>query len=198
MAGLGGRIAGRNVESAWSFEVFRIIDEDTAEIHSKVMVAMTQQELADNNATLGNEIVKWDFLLKSPGIVKKLHERQTLATIPGKFVHQGRSKQEGRMIDTIAEAPAEKATQAAKAVATNKTKPNAAAKEDPDAKKDETELTYRSWTDNKGRSLEAAFIAHQGGKVTLRQRDGKELTLSIFKLSAADHDWVLAHDKQDR
>jgi len=56
-------------------------------------------------------------------------------------------------------------------------------------------LSYRTWTDSKGRTVEAAFIEHKGPNITLKKRDGKEVTLSIFKLSDEDREWIRQQGK---
>ncbi|MGA2069613.1 MAG: SHD1 domain-containing protein [Thermoguttaceae bacterium] len=162
LGALGGRIEGRNVLSAWSFKVERIIDEDTAEIHSAVILEMTPQELQDNHASAGQVTVRWEFRLKSAAVVKDLHEGQSLAKIPGTFRHEGRKFEYGHSIDLVGQAPAKAA-------------PGPAA----DA--------FRTWTDNKGRAVEAKLVDQQ---IVLKRRDGTEITVPLSKLSEEDRKWV--------
>ncbi len=58
------------------------------------------------------------------------------------------------------------------------------------------ESDYRTWTDTKGHTVEAAFVLHKGANVTLHKRDGKDVTLSIFKLSDDDREWIRQRDNQ--
>jgi hypothetical protein len=49
----------------------------------------------------------------------------------------------------------------------------------------------RTWTSGDGRKLEADFISSIGGTVTLKRAgDGQTFTLPLFKLSAADQEWI--------
>lgn len=59
----------------------------------------------------------------------------------------------------------------------------------------EPALKYRTWHDNNGHALEAAFIQHKSANVTLRKRDGKEVSLSIYKLSDEDREWIRQQEK---
>jgi hypothetical protein len=54
---------------------------------------------------------------------------------------------------------------------------------------------YRVWTDTKGHSVEAAFIGHKGLDITLRKRNGKEITLPISTFSRDDLEWLLKEGK---
>ena len=48
------------------------------------------------------------------------------------------------------------------------------------------ETYFRTWMDKHGRKLEAKFIALKGDQVRLECRDGREITLSIDRLSKQD------------
>ena len=50
----------------------------------------------------------------------------------------------------------------------------------------EDAATSRTWTDAKGRHLEAAFVALDGESITLQTADGKEVRLPLALLSPAD------------
>ena len=45
---------------------------------------------------------------------------------------------------------------------------------------------FRTWTDKHGRKIEAKFIALKGDQIFLERRDGREITLSIDRLSKQD------------
>jgi SLA1 homology domain 1, SHD1 len=56
---------------------------------------------------------------------------------------------------------------------------------------------YRTWTDSTGKfKTEAVFIQRTGESLTLRKRDGKEITLAVSKLSDEDQMWIREHGKQ--
>lgn len=53
-----------------------------------------------------------------------------------------------------------------------------------------TEAITRTWTDSKGRTIDAAFVEHVGATVTLQKRDGKQLKIPINKLSEEDREFL--------
>ena len=57
----------------------------------------------------------------------------------------------------------------------------------------------RTWTSADGqRTLEAEFMEFKDQKVRLRKADGKEVSLSVSALSAADRDFVRAEVQRRR
>ncbi len=55
--------------------------------------------------------------------------------------------------------------------------------------------SYRVWADANGHRVEAALVEQKGSDVTLRKRDGKEVTLRISTLSREDLEWMLKEGK---
>ena len=55
------------------------------------------------------------------------------------------------------------------------------------------ELEYRTWTDTRGKHLEAAFVSHKGPNITLHTREGRDVTFSIYRLSDDDREWIRQH-----
>ncbi len=51
-------------------------------------------------------------------------------------------------------------------------------------------VEYRMWTDKKGNSIEAELVCESGGKVVIRDRQGKLRKLAPEKLSAADQKYL--------
>jgi len=151
-------------------EVLEIIDENSAKIRWKCMVWMNKQELQEHHASAGTMELEWTFLLISQKYVANLHERQHLVKIPGVFVHQGRNFEHGHSIDLVAEKPTE---------------------ENP-AKKAEGSDAFRTWTDVKGHKIEAIFSCQT---VTLKKRDGSEVTVSLERLSEEDRQWIRQQSK---
>jgi ankyrin repeat protein len=50
---------------------------------------------------------------------------------------------------------------------------------------------FRTWTDNTGQhTIEAKFSSYAVGQVTLEKKDGSKVTLTIERLSPADHEWL--------
>ena len=47
----------------------------------------------------------------------------------------------------------------------------------------------RQWTDIEGRAIEAEFVSSRDDEVTIRKA-GREFTLPLSRLSAADRDWI--------
>jgi hypothetical protein len=54
---------------------------------------------------------------------------------------------------------------------------------------------YRVWADANGHRVEAAFVQHTGPDVTLRKRDGTEITVPISTFSRDDLEWMLKEGK---
>ncbi|QEG33346.1 redoxin family protein [Bythopirellula goksoeyrii] len=55
----------------------------------------------------------------------------------------------------------------------------------------------RNWTDESGKfSITAEYVGVKGGKVLLRNADGKELSVPLKKLSEADREFVKAQQKE--
>ncbi len=55
----------------------------------------------------------------------------------------------------------------------------------------ERKREYRVWKDTSGSfEVEAEFVFNRKGKVTLRKTDGKEIEVSISKLSADDRKFL--------
>lgn len=53
----------------------------------------------------------------------------------------------------------------------------------------------REWTDNTGKfKVRATLVQVADGKVTLRKEDGKEIVISLTRLSAADRDFLQQHE----
>src|SRR5664280_1914283 len=56
----------------------------------------------------------------------------------------------------------------------------------------------RAWTDRSGEhQTEASLVDSQGGKVTLRKKDGTTITVSLQSLSDADRVYVKHHTSGD-
>ncbi len=56
----------------------------------------------------------------------------------------------------------------------------------------------RTWTNDKGQQLEAAYVSHQDGQVTLRRGSDQRLfTIAVATLSAADREWLTRQNAGD-
>ena len=64
----------------------------------------------------------------------------------------------------------------------------------PPKKQSYPDSAYRKWTDSTGTyHVEAAFAGQHGPTITLEKRDGKQINLSLYKLSEADRAWLQEH-----
>jgi sulfatase modifying factor 1 len=50
--------------------------------------------------------------------------------------------------------------------------------------------SVRTWTDLKGRAMEASFIKYSGDKIVIKRKDGREFTVSPALFSAADQKYL--------
>ena len=58
----------------------------------------------------------------------------------------------------------------------------------------ESSKDFRHWSDATGKfHIDAAFRGQTGANVTLEKKDGSTLTISIFKLSDEDREWIKTH-----
>lgn len=202
---LGGRIAARTGNLPFKFHVLRIPTKDTADIYSEVEANLTQEEMKEQGPFHSIGTIEWKFRLKSKA-VETLHEEQTLAVIPGRFVHLGRITDNGHTFDEIGDAPADAqpASTPEKAVGPKEREKRLAeeradlkgelekvkgADEPPAVKRIHRES--RTWTDASGKhTIDATFYSRIGDTVTLQKSDGQKIKLPLNKLSDEDREWL--------